>query len=156
MDESFAQQQVRLHLEGECARAFMVLRQFKAIEERCPLTLIAFDYGDGAVDPFAHVAFKTSLDRKALIRTVEALLRSWSRQTPRVVSRQLAERVRLPDTDAVLACRDLVRSHLRESVGFAILFGVGECVYYVATGDREGVRELFERILLPAWREELG
>lgn len=106
MPESNAETQVRLGLETECSRALDKLIEIEGL--RCPITLIAFDFGGGPGVPFSNVAFKTSLPIPTLVATVESLLASWASGRPRVVDVRKARLLRLPDGSAVVRCATAV------------------------------------------------
>ena len=154
MPETLAETQVRLHLERECAAAFeSVLAHVHAGFPQCHVTLLAFDYSDVPNAPFNNVAFKTTLPIPRLVRTAEAILRAWGRREPRMVSLEFLRRVGSPtDRDDLEAAGAVARAHLRASVGYSLILGIGEVYQYISAADREGVAEMLRTELLPHWR----
>lgn len=154
MPESNAETQVRLHLETACSRALDTLVREQLL--RCPVTLIAFDFGGGQGEPFSNVAFKTNLNPTELVGTVEGLLASWASGKPRVLDVRLAKLLRLPDGGGVIDCANALKRLLGSSVGFSLIFGVGEAASYVSNGAREDVAMMLRDDCLPRWRKDAG
>ena len=138
--ESFAERQLRLQLETLCSRQFERLASGPL--RAYLFTLLMFDFGESG-----NVAFKTCLDRSALIETFEALLASWKEKRLRV---GFGPPGILPGLDEIKAAGESIERS--EAVGYALLVGAGELSSYIAVGERAGVAEMIEKTLLPAWR----
>lgn len=147
MSSSNAAAQMRVHHEALCARIFHALARVL----KCPFVLVTFDLGEP--HELSSVEFKSALPLPATVEAFEKLLDRWQTGAQLAVTKELAERLRLPSEAGLLTAKSIIES-MSPGRGFALLCGYGELTQYIATGAREDVKKLLTTELLPHWREE--
>lgn len=146
MSETVLQTQVRLVLEQQCADMFMKVLAPAHRKFGWNSSLFCFDQGDQG-----NVAYKSSLPLPALIDTVDRLGRGpWATGGQRFVN---ARRVISMMELAGLA--DDLKTVCPAGVAFALLVGGGDDVMYIASCEREGVAEIFGK-LVEAWKADIA
>lgn len=144
MAETTVEKQVRLVLEEQCAAMFMAALAPARHKYGWNVSLFCFDCGDKG-----NVAYKTSLTLPTLIETLDRLVRGpWATGGQRFVN---ARRVISVIDLAGLA--DDLKAVCPAGVAFALMVGAGDDVMYIATAERDGVVEVFGK-LVAAWRDD--
>ncbi|HET9954158.1 MAG TPA: hypothetical protein VFQ61_06625 [Polyangiaceae bacterium] len=135
---------MRLLLEKQCKE--QALKLADGLLEGVPFTLLWFDL-DTTEGNVAFVGCRISL--AGTIRAFETLLASWEGTATRTPFP-----LRPDECEALMAAvHETIEAPA--GIGFALLIGRGDCTAYIAKAEREGVKTLLSKELLPAWRAEL-